>query len=77
MRQLLCGSTKAFPAGHSKLPFVASDWTDMHEAHGGVTTAGVAVRGAKAEKTIHQLAKTDAGRAELAAIAAAKAASKF
>lgn len=62
---------------HSKLPFVASDWTDMHEAHGGVTTAGVAVRGAKAEKTIHQLAKTDAGRAELAAIAAAKAASKF
>ena len=62
---------------HSKLPFVASDWTDMHEAHGGVTTAGVAVRGAKAEKTIHQLAKTDAGRAELAAIAAATAASKF
>jgi hypothetical protein len=42
-----------------------------------VTTAGVAVRGAKAEKTIHQLAKTDAGRAELAAIVAAKAASKF
>jgi hypothetical protein len=62
---------------HPKLPFVAADWSDMHEAHGGVTTAGVAVKGAKADKTIHQLSKTKAGQEKLAAIEAAKAAAKF
>ena len=30
---------------HEKLPFLESDYTNVHEAHGGVTTVGVAVRG--------------------------------
>lgn len=32
-------------AKHDKLAFAESDYIDVHEAHGGVTTAGVAVRG--------------------------------
>ena len=62
---------------HPKLPFVPEDWSDMHAAHGGVTTAGVAIKGAKNEKTVHQLAKTEAGREKLKAIEAAKEAAKF
>ena len=49
----------------------------MHAAHGGVTTAGVAIKGAKNDKTVHQLAKTEAGRDKLKAIEAAKEAAKF
>lgn len=30
---------------HEKLPFSESDYTNIHELHGGVTTVGVAVRG--------------------------------
>jgi len=62
---------------HPKLPFVPEDWSDMHAANGGVTTAGVAIKGAKAEKTIHQLAKTEAGREKLKQIEEAKKAAKF
>lgn len=50
---------------HSKFPFVFSDWTDAHAAVGGVTTQGAGVKGGKA-KTVHELQKTEAGRAELA-----------
>ena len=50
---------------HAKLPFVFVDWTDAHAASGGVTTQGAAVKGGK-EKTVHELQKTAAGRAELA-----------
>ena len=50
---------------HAKLPFVFADWTDAHAASGGVTTQGAAVKGGK-EKTVHELQKTAAGRAELA-----------
>ena len=32
-------------AKHDKLAFTESDYFDVHEAHGGVTTAGIAVRG--------------------------------
>ena len=62
---------------HPKLPFVPEDWSDMHAANGGVTTAGIAIKGAKAEKTIHQLAKTESGREKLKQIEAAKQAAKF
>jgi hypothetical protein len=62
---------------HPKLPFVPEDWSDMHAANGGVTTAGIAIKGAKAEKTIHQLAKTEAGREKLKQIEKAKEAAKF
>ena len=48
---------------HPKLPFVFSDWSDLHEEV-GVTTTGLAVKGGKA-KTVHELQKTAAGRAEL------------
>ena len=41
---------------HPKMPFVPGDWSDMHELHGGVTTAGVAVKGAAHKKTAHELA---------------------
>jgi hypothetical protein len=50
---------------HSKFPFVFSDWTDAHAAVGGVTTQGAGVKGGKS-KTVHELQKTEAGRAELA-----------
>jgi hypothetical protein len=62
---------------HSKLPFVPADWTDMHELNGGVTTAGVAIRGSSKEKTVHQLSKTQAGQQKLKEIAAQKAAQQF
>ena len=62
---------------HPKLPFVPEDWTDLHELHGGVTTKGVAVRGSGKEKTVHQLSKTDAGKAKLKEIEDAKKAAKF
>ena len=42
-----------------------------------VTTAGVAIKGAKNEKTVHQLSKTESGREKLKAIEAAKEAAKF
>jgi hypothetical protein len=32
-------------AKHEKLEWKEGDYTDVHEAHGGVTTVGVAVRG--------------------------------
>jgi len=32
-------------AKHEKLAFLEADYEDIHEAHGGVTTQGVAVRG--------------------------------
>jgi hypothetical protein len=32
-------------AKHEKLPYADADYMDVHEAHGGVTTVGVAVRG--------------------------------
>ena len=53
---------------HSKLPFVPEEWADTHEANGGVTTSGVAVRGARQEQTAHQMAKTSVGQAKLKAI---------
>jgi len=38
---------------HDKLPFAESDYTDVHELHGGVTTQGIAVRGTtNAEKIV-------------------------
>ena len=49
----------------------------LHELHGGVTTKGVAVRGSGKEKTVHQLSKTDAGKAKLKEIEEAKKAAKF
>jgi len=52
---------------HSKLPFVAEEWEDTQLANGGVTTAGVAVRGARQEQTAHQMAKTSVGQAKLKA----------
>ena len=55
---------------HSKLPFNFDDWSDLHKEHGG-TTKGVSVAGGKA-KTVHELQKTEAGRAELARIQAEK-----
>jgi|AntAceMinimDraft_5_1070358.scaffolds.fasta_scaffold02452_9 hypothetical protein len=62
---------------HGKLPFVPADWSDMHAENGGVTTTGVAVKGAKAPKTVHQLGKTDAGKAQLKEIAEGKMSQKF
>ena len=62
---------------HSKLPFVPEDWTDTHAEHGGVTTQGVAVRGASKEKTLHQLSKTQSGQQKLKEIEQQKAAAKF
>jgi hypothetical protein len=50
---------------HSKFPFVFADWTDAHAAVGGVTTQGAGVKGGKT-KTVHELQKTEAGRADLA-----------
>jgi hypothetical protein len=50
---------------HSKLPFVPGDWSDTHAEHGGVTTAGVAVKGAAKQKTVHELAKTKTGQEKL------------
>ena len=42
-------------AKHDKIEFRESDYTDVHEIHGGVTTAGVAVRGTtNAEKIRHK-----------------------
>ncbi len=32
-------------AKHDKLPFAEADYIDVHEAAGGVTTQGIAVRG--------------------------------
>ena len=55
---------------HSKLPFDFDDWSDLHKEHGG-TTKGIGVAGGKA-KTVHELQKTEAGRAELARIQAEK-----
>jgi len=55
---------------HSKLPFNFDDWSDLHKEHGG-TTKGIGVAGGKA-KTVHELQKTEAGRAELARIQAEK-----
>ena len=62
---------------HSKLPFVPDDWSDMHALNGGVTTAGVAVKGSSKEKTNHQLSKTQTGQEKLKQIEAQKAAAKF
>lgn len=40
---------------HDKLAFAESDYTDVHEMHGGVTTQGIAVRGTtNAEKIRHK-----------------------
>jgi len=55
---------------HSKLPFNFDDWSDLHKEHGG-TTKGLAVAGGKA-KSVHELQKTEAGRAELAKLALEK-----
>jgi len=62
---------------HSKLPFVPEDWSDTHAEHGGVTTQGVAVKGASKEKTLHQLSKTQSGQQKLKEIEQQKAAAKF
>ena len=62
---------------HSKLPFVPEDWSDTHAENGGVTTAGVAIKGAAKEKTVHQLSKTEAGQKKLKEIEEAKKAAKF
>jgi hypothetical protein len=62
---------------HSKLPFVPDDWSDMHALNGGVTTAGVAVKGSSKDKTNHQLSKTQTGQEKLKQIEAQKAAAKF
>lgn len=62
---------------HSKLPFVADDWSDTHAENGGVTTQGVAVKGSSKEKTVHQLAKTQSGQQKLKEIEEAKKAAKF
>ena len=44
---------------HDKLPFAESDYTDVHELHGGVTTQGIAVRGTtNAEKIVGARART-------------------
>jgi hypothetical protein len=44
---------------HDKLPFSESDYTDVHELHGGVTTQGIAVRGTtNAEKIVGACART-------------------
>jgi hypothetical protein len=62
---------------HSKLPFVPEDWSDTHAEHGGVTTQGVAVKGASKEKTLHQLSKTQSGQQKLKELEQQKAAAKF
>ena len=61
---------------HAKLTFAFADWTDAHAATGGVTTQGTAVKGGK-EKTVHELQKTAAGRAELARRQAEKERTKY
>lgn len=50
---------------HPKLPFVPGDWTDTHAANGGVTTAGVAVKGTAKPKTQHELSKSKSGQEAL------------
>ena len=62
---------------HSKLPFVPGDWSDTHAEHGGVTTAGVAVKGAAKQKTVHELAKTKSGQEKLKQIEQEKLKQKF
>ena len=54
---------------HSKIPFLESDYTDVHALVGGVTTVGVAVRGTtNAEK----LKKKGPGARAVAGVALAK-----
>ena len=62
---------------HPKLPFEPERWTDLHELNGGVTTQGIAVKGAAHKKTVHELSKTKVGQAELERIAQEKEAVKL
>jgi len=68
--------TDHWDSKHPKLPFDWAAWSDQHVQHGG-TTQGVAVRGAKKEKSVHELQKTAAGREELARRQAEKEKARF
>ena len=50
-------------ARHEKIAFAESDYFDVHEAHGGVTTAGVAVRGTQNAEKLKKKAEKAAGGA--------------